>query len=57
MMKVISDYARQHGISLVVGLTREPFFAYIAEARDITQEIIDLYRLSFTGNAALSTSR
>lgn len=57
MMKVISDYARQHGISLVVGLTRKPFFAYIAEARDITQEIIDLYRLSFSGNAALSTSR
>lgn len=57
MMKVISDYARQHGISLVVGLTRKPFLAYISEARDITQEIIDLYRLSFSGKADLSISR
>ncbi len=48
MLKVISDYARQHGISLVVGLTRKPFFAYFAEVCDITQEIIDSYRLSFS---------
>ena len=54
MMKVISDYARQNGFSLIIGSDQVPIYYAVPDV-DLTNTIVKIYDSSNPGDAGATT--